>query len=323
MAKAPAATTRAPHGFVHEALLYCGESGFLAGTLPFLREGVEAGEPMLVVVGAAKIAALRAELDDGAEQVHFADMAEIGRNPARIIPAWRDFLDRNGGGTRPVRGIGEPIWAGRGPAELVECQRHETLLNVAFAGSGTWSLLCPYDVDALDPAVVQEAERSHPVIVEGGARRASATCRDPDTMAAPFDVPLAPPPRHVQTFTFCGPESLAGLRMTVARRAIGAGFDRAEAAELVLAVHEAASNSVRHAEGEGTLRMWSDGDVLICELRDTGHNDAPLVGRQRPTVGEPGGRGLWMANQLCDLVQLRTGSSGNVVRLHKRRNSRS
>jgi prepilin-type processing-associated H-X9-DG protein len=32
-----------------------------------------------------------------------------------------------------LRGAGEPIWPERRPAELVECQRHESLLNVAFA----------------------------------------------------------------------------------------------------------------------------------------------------------------------------------------------
>jgi hypothetical protein len=41
--------------FRHEALLYAGEVDFLTGTLPFIREGVAAGEPVLVVVSAAKI----------------------------------------------------------------------------------------------------------------------------------------------------------------------------------------------------------------------------------------------------------------------------
>ena len=60
-------------------------------------------------------------------------MAEIGANPACIIPAWRDFVDECAEAGRAIRGIGEPIWADRSPAELVECQRHESLLNLAFA----------------------------------------------------------------------------------------------------------------------------------------------------------------------------------------------
>jgi hypothetical protein len=45
--------------FRHEALLYAGEVDFLTGTLPFIREGIAAGEPVLLVVSAAKIGLLR------------------------------------------------------------------------------------------------------------------------------------------------------------------------------------------------------------------------------------------------------------------------
>jgi hypothetical protein len=43
----------------------------------------------------------------------------------------------------------------------------------------------------------------------------------------------------------------------------------------------------------------------------------PLVGRVRPTPDAQSGRGVWIANQLCDLVQIRSGRSGTVVRVHK------
>jgi len=74
-------------------------------------------------------------------------MRVLERNPARIIPAWRRFLDRQGGDRRSVRGIGEPIWSGREEQELTECQRHESLLNVAFDHGQAWRLLCPYDLE--------------------------------------------------------------------------------------------------------------------------------------------------------------------------------
>src|SRR5438270_6312388 len=108
--------------FRHEALLYAGEEGFLAGTAPFLRAAVEAEEPVLAMVSGAKIDMLREELGGAAAEVAFADMREVGSNPARIIPAWREFVEERGSGTRPMRGIGEPMWTERGPAELVECQ---------------------------------------------------------------------------------------------------------------------------------------------------------------------------------------------------------
>lgn len=59
-------------------------------------------------------------------------MEELGRNPARIIAAWRDYIGDQARGQR-VRGIGEPIWPGRRSAVLVESQHHEALLDLAFA----------------------------------------------------------------------------------------------------------------------------------------------------------------------------------------------
>ena len=80
--------------FRHEALLYAGLDEFTQTTAAFVRGGLEADEPVLVVVGAEKIDLLRSELGADAARVEFADMADIGSNPARIIPAWYDFVAR-------------------------------------------------------------------------------------------------------------------------------------------------------------------------------------------------------------------------------------
>ena len=86
--------------------------------------------------------------------------------------------------------------------------------------------------------------------------------------------------------------------------------------DLVLAVSEVATNSVVHASGGGTLHAWEESGSLMCEVRDDGHLQYPLTGRERPAAGQTSGRGLWLANHVCDLVQMRTSGTGNVVRLH-------
>jgi hypothetical protein len=163
--------------FVHEAFLYRGPDEFLHRTLRFIRDGVEADEPVFVVLNAEKIARLREALGEDADHVLFADMAGVGANPARIIAAWHEFVDEHGAGGRPIRGIGEPIWAGRSDSELAECHRHEELLNLAFADTPAFRLLCPYDVSALDPSVVEEAERTHPFMSDIESFRESGSYR--------------------------------------------------------------------------------------------------------------------------------------------------
>jgi anti-sigma regulatory factor (Ser/Thr protein kinase) len=305
-------------GFRHEALLYAGADGFVEGTLSWIADAVAAQEPILVVVSAAKIARLREELGAAdAQRVTFADMAEVGVNPARIIPAWREFVDAHIGRGRRLRGIGEPIWAERSPAELVECQRHEALLNLAFAGAENFWLLCPYDVDALDTDVIDKAHHSHPVMVADGRSHESPTYDDLPAVAAPFAEPLSAPPSDADELPFAS-GTLAGLRGLVKLRAAGAGLPAARAGDLVLAVNEVATNSIRHGGGGGVLRIWRAAGALICEIADAGRIADPLAGRRRPASGQSGGHGLWLCNQICDLVQLRTFATGSVVRLHTR-----
>jgi anti-sigma regulatory factor (Ser/Thr protein kinase) len=300
--------------FRHEALLYTGHDDFVRSTAPFIRDGIAAGEPTLVVVARAKIDSLRGEL--GAHMpstLVFADMADVGANPGRIIPAWQDFVDAYAGSDR-LRGIGEPVWAEREPATLLECQRHETLLNLAFAGGRPWWLLCPYDTLTLPAEVLAEAERSHPFVTEGGSPRRSETYGGVQAFSS-LDAPLDQPPPQTRGLVFTW-GTLGALRAMTSAHAARSGMLSRRIADLTLAVNEVATNSLSHGGGAGRLRVWRSARSVVCEVSDTGRLDRPLVDRSRPGTDPQDGRGLWLANQLCDLVQLRSSAAGTTIRLH-------
>lgn len=302
--------------FSHEVMFYEDDASFLEAAVPFIRCGLEAEEPILVAVGKAKKTLLEGELGRDAAPVRFADMVELGRNPARIIPAWRDFLGANLAPGRGVRGIGEPIWPGRSGTELDECRRHEWLLNVAFGDGPGWSLLCPYDSGALDDDVLEEARENHPRHHWQGELEQSNSWQGLDAFS-PFGGSLPTPPSGARAFAF-GREQLGETRALAGADGRDARLTDDRAGDLAIAVGELAANSIRHGGGRGTLRSWREPDALILEIEDAGHIDDPLVGRLRPTLEQQGGRGLWMANQLCDLVQIRSGPEGTTVRLHMR-----
>lgn len=301
-------------GFRHEALLYAGEHEFLTAATSFLRDAVAADEPTLVAVPGDKIEKLCASVDDGG-MVMFADMCELGSNPARIIPAWRQFADEHVG--QRLRGIGEPIWPGRTEAELVECQRHESLLNLAFADAPAFWLLCPYDVDALGAEVIDEARRNHPFVIAERAQRESTAYQGLEAVMAPFDDPLPEPAARPTELRF-GPGQLAQVRSFVSRHGAQAGLSAERVEDLVLVANELATNSVLYGGADGTVGIWRNGHAVICEVRDAGIIQDPLIGRRAPGTAQQGGRGLWMANQLCDLVQVRSSVKGTVVRVHTR-----
>jgi anti-sigma regulatory factor (Ser/Thr protein kinase) len=306
---------KAHDGYRHEAFLWKGEQEFLYGSVPFIRDGLRAGQPVLLAVIQGRIELLRAALGDDAHLVEFVDMAELGRNPARIIPAVRAFMEQHAADGQPVRAIGEPIWAGRRPAEVAECQLQEALLNLTIdPGTPLW-LLCSYDVHGLAPDVLTEAHRSHPALVEQDTYRGSTLYGGAHHAVTVFetDLPPADVPAWCRRF---GAGDLVAVREDVIGHALGAGVPSEPSADLALAVHEVATNSLVHGSGSGDLRIWREAGALVCEVHDEGHISDPMRGRVTPTWENEGGRGLWIANQLCDLVQIRSGAAGTTIRIH-------
>jgi anti-sigma regulatory factor (Ser/Thr protein kinase) len=299
-------------GYRHEAFLYSGMAEFLSGTLSFARRAVSAGDPILVMVSGAKIDLLRQRLGAEAENLTFADMASVGDNPGRIMAAWAAFVQDHAGAAQ-LWGIGEPVYPERSPTELAECQLHEALLNVAFDAATPFWLLCPYNLEALTADVIDEAHRTHPFVARGEERRACGAFRPVD-LAAPFGRPVPPRPGGTHHMSFQAGD-LRGVRAFVATRAEQAGLDQEAADAMVLAVNEVATNSLSHGGGRGELRAWADGRSLVFEVSDRGHITSPLVGRLRPAAEARNGAGLWVANQLCDLVQIYSSARGTTVRV--------
>ncbi len=269
-----------------------------------------------MVVSARKIMRLQDELGPGADKVFFADMGSVGHNPARIIPAWREFVSRFACSGVRIRGIGEPVHPGRNPDELVECQRHESLVNLAFAGAGPFWLVCPYDVSALAPQLIVETTRSHPIVTLGGRSEPSRAYSGLEAASALLSSALPKPPASAAELRFEA-TALQRVRRVVADFAVEAGLDLGRRINLTVAVNEIATNSITHGGGRGVLRIWSEPRRrLVCEVEDAGRIDDPLIDRIIPGTDDSHGRGLWMANQLCDLVQVRSSGAGTIVRLH-------
>jgi anti-sigma regulatory factor (Ser/Thr protein kinase) len=300
-------------GYRHEAFLYSGTAEFLAGMTSFIGRAIDAGDPVLVLLSAPKIDLLRRELGAAALNVSFADMTDIGANPARIIATWWRFADAHGGTAR-LCGIGEPLFPGRSAAEIAECQLYEALMNVAFDASTPLRLLCPYDLETLAADVIEEAQHSHPFLAQGDERRPNATFR-PIDLAEPYAQPLPARPDDAACMAFA-PGGLRRLRAFVTAEAQHAGLSQQSAISLVTAVNEIATNSLKHGGGDGELRVWTDGRSLLCEVSDHGHLTSPLAGRLPPA--SDGGAGLWVVNQFCDLVQIYSTAEGTTVRIHQK-----
>ncbi|HXW86867.1 MAG TPA: ATP-binding protein [Streptosporangiaceae bacterium] len=114
-------------------------------------------------------------------------------------------------------------------------------------------------------------------------------------------------------------DDLRHVRSLVAAAAARAGLAEARRIDLVIAASEVAANTLKHTTGGGVVRVWLTDDELLCQLEDSGHITDPLAGYDRRSGEVPGGQGLWLVNQVCDLAEIRTSERGTTVRLHMHR----
>ena len=314
MTAAPAARPSARHGpFDHPGLLYRGAEEYLAGTTTFVRSALAGGDAVLVAVPGPNLTSIRDALADVADRVTFADMAVAGRNPGRIIPGVLLAFAAAHAGDR-VSIIGEPIWPARTDLEYPACAAHEALINAVFAGRDA-AILCPYDVAGLDDSVLEDAWRTHPVMLDNDGRRPSHRYDDPLVTAASFNLPLPPAPPGAAFLSYDSETALQAVRRFVSAHAAAAlGADRTD--DLVLAANELAANTIEHAGGGGRITIWTEPGHLVCQIEDSGHLADPLAGRIAPAPHVEGGRGLILAHQLCDLLRIHTTREGTKFRLH-------
>lgn len=307
--------SRAPTGipdddFCHAALLFRSQEHYLAEVTGFVHAALARAEPVLVAVPGFRAGPLRRALGAAAQQVVFADMAELGRNPARIIPAVTAFAIDHA--EKGVSCVGECIWPGRSGPELSEAVKHEALANLAFEGMRV-SALCPFDVTGLPPSVLDTAAQTHPLLASRGILCPSTAYIGTNGIPRPCLQPLPDPPAQAEVLRY--QRDLQPLRALTRRRASLSGLAEDRADDLILAVTELATNTLRHSPNGGTLRIWHTPVELVCQITDLGWIKDPLAGRRLP-VSYDDSRGLWLVNQVSDLVERRTGPSGTTIRLH-------
>ncbi len=304
-------TGTAAGGPWHVALFYRHQAERRRALLGLVRASMARGEPAFVALPGDEARLLGGQAGGQPGELLCSDITGVGRNPARIIPEMRAFVDRHDG--RRVLVVGEALWPDRSPAEMREVTRHEALINLAFSRSAA-TVVCAYDAARLPPSVIADARRTHPAYLADGQAVATGA-GTPWELPRNCDLPLPPPPAGAETVHY--ETDLAPVRRLVERHAGDTTLGADRAADLVLAASELAANTLGHTKWGGTFWIWHDEAEIVCQADDRGQITDPLAGRVRHG---PGGRGhgLYLVNHVCDLVEVRTGTAGTSIRLHMR-----
>ncbi len=90
--------------------------------------------------------------------------------------------------------------------------------------------------------------------------------------------------------------------------------DRADM--LVLAVSEVGAYLKSQWPASATVRTWEQPGAIVCDFRQPGASIGdPFLGL-RPAELMPGdGDGLWLANQICDWMDIRSDAAGSTIQL--------
>jgi anti-sigma regulatory factor (Ser/Thr protein kinase) len=300
-------------GFRHQALIYDSDQEFLDVALPFVREGLASNQPTLVAVQDRNVENLSSELGGTPEGLTLYPVEQWYETSARTrekFARWAGKKARNG---NRVRLIGEPPWAIGHDAQIRDWARHESVINVAFAGQPV-TFICPYDARVLPDDVIGHAHDTHPQIVDPDGISSSASYEDPTAFCGRLDTSIEPQRGEPTLELTFGLEDLPAVRRAVGPLAREAGLTPARSDELVLAVNEIATNALIHGRPPATLRVWRAEEEVVVEVTDTGDGIRDvLAGQLTPPVAGPGGRGLWMTRQLCDAVAMRNGKGTTVV----------
>lgn len=304
-------------GLVHDAFVFSDDGEYVASMAPFVREGVDRGETVVAVTLPSNLALLHDELGtDVTERVRAIDARNWYEHPPATVAGYsRLFRDALRSGAPGLRVIGE-VQFGMSDAQHDAWLCYESALNRVFADLPAW-VVCPYDTRLLPGDVVDGASATHPFVADGNGRFASDRYADPETFVSARQSIDGLPARRPDIDIGLD-AGVAEIRRRVTALTRASTADEVLADQFVVAANEIATNAILHGGGRGRVRMWADGNELVCVVSDAGPGlDDVLAGFEPPASERVGGRGLWIARQLCDAVHLgRAPEGGLAVALH-------
>ncbi|MGW5719964.1 anti-sigma factor RsbA family regulatory protein [Amycolatopsis sp. NPDC003865] len=309
----------APRGYDHAAVHYRSDAELLAVAVPFLEGGLAAGEPTMVSLEPGRAELVRRALPASAD-VRYLTTGELYVRPAAAIRSYRTMMAALvDGGATGIRIFGEI------PRTAIDTAwdswaRYEAAVNHAYDEFPLRSM-CAYDTRTTPRHILDDVARTHPFVATPGGRRDNSGYVDPPAFLAGAR-PVAPLEiQHAAPLAV-----LTDPHPAAARRAVlefgETGLPAAELDDLVLAVSEIVDNALRHGRPPVEMRIWAGPGHLVVTVHDTGQGpDDPFAGLL-PAARRIGGRGLWIAHQICSEVALYRDETGFTARLtagHPRR----
>lgn len=293
----------------HNALVYESQDAYLARSVPFLREGLEADEGAIVAHTKRGLAMMRESLGPDAEQVRFVDVSSAYTRPARTLASYHEVFAEQLQKTPKLRAVAD-VQFGRDPAEWDLWTGYEAVFNRSFGHLPIW-VWCSYNANGTPDPIIEGVWQTHPEVVDGDTWTTSDHYEDPDDLLrriTPAPVPLS----ELRSIPFS--RGVEGFRERLARELVAERVPEAQVLEMLLAATEVATNAVEHGGGVEDIRVGLAQGRFVCEITDRGPGfDDPTAGYLAPQAGV--GTGLWVARRLTWRIEFFQSPTGFTSRI--------
>jgi anti-sigma regulatory factor (Ser/Thr protein kinase) len=293
----------------HNAFVYDSDDEYVARAVPFLREGLEAGEGAIVAHTKRGMAMMRDALGTHASAVTFVDVSSAYTRPARALAAYHKVYSEQLRKTPALRAVAD-VQFGPDPREWELWIGYEAVFNRAFAHLPAW-VLCSYNATGTPDPIIEGVWQTHPEVVDRTTWTTSGLYEEPDQLLRR----ITPPPEPLAQLRSIGSvRDTEQIRELLASELIATGLGEAKTLEMLLAATEIATNATQHGHGIEEIRVGKAHGRFVCEITDRGPGfDDPAAGYLAPRDGI--GNGLWVARQLTWRIEFFQSPRGFTARI--------
>jgi|SRR5919197_1610202 anti-sigma regulatory factor (Ser/Thr protein kinase) len=292
----------------HSALVYESQDEYLARAVPFLEEGIAAGEGAIVAHTKPGLTMMRDALGDDAQRVRFVDVSSAYTRPAQTLASYHQVYVEELENTPTVRAVAD-VQFGPDPAEWDLWTRYEAVFNRSFAHLPTW-VICSYNANGTPDPIIDAVWQTHPEVAADDTWHESDRYEDPEDLMRR----LTPEPEPLSGLRSVPFTRVEELRERLAAELLAEGVSEAQVLDMLMAATEIATNAIEHGGGVEDVRVGRARGRFVCEILDRGEGfDDPTAGYLAPRDGT--GSGLWVARQLTWQIEFFRSPAGFTARL--------
>lgn len=302
-------------GLVHEVGLHEGDDGLVSLVVPFAEAGLAAGEPVALALGRRRAELVRAALPDSPD-VTFLTSRYI--RPASAVAAVLESLTAHvASSPARMRVVGELDVSSLSAATWGPWARYEAAVNHLYAPFPV-TAMCVYDTAVTPADVITDLMATHSrVATPDGSSRTNGRYQDPVEFLRSRPTVPDPLENTPPVVELVDPDP-AAARRAVRSLAARSSVANDDVADLVVGVSEVVANAWLHGRPPVITRMWTTADRLVVTVSDAGEGPVEPFAGLTQLDDDIGGRGLWIAHQLCAQVDHADTGDGFTVRLTAR-----